>query len=59
MLCLFRGRERRKYLEENLPALKIKLTPEYLTRIDEVAPNPKGAVAGTRYPETMMRVLNG
>jgi len=51
------GTKRRKYLEENLAALEIKLTPEDLTRIDEVA--PKGAASGTRYPESMMRALNG
>ena len=51
------GTKRRKYLEENLAALEIKLTPADLARIDEVA--PKGAVSGTRYPESMMRALNG
>jgi aryl-alcohol dehydrogenase-like predicted oxidoreductase len=51
------GTKRRKYLEENLAALTIKLTPEDLRHIDEVA--PKGAASGTRYPESMMRALNG
>jgi aryl-alcohol dehydrogenase-like predicted oxidoreductase len=51
------GTKRRKYLEENLAALEIKLTPADLARIDEAA--PKGAVSGTRYPESMMRALNG
>jgi aryl-alcohol dehydrogenase-like predicted oxidoreductase len=51
------GTKRRKYLEENLAALEIMLTPEELARIDEVA--PKGAASGTRYPESMMRALNG
>jgi aryl-alcohol dehydrogenase-like predicted oxidoreductase len=51
------GTKRRKYLEENLAALEITLTTEELARIDEVA--PKGAASGTRYPEIMMRALNG
>jgi aryl-alcohol dehydrogenase-like predicted oxidoreductase len=51
------GTKRRKYLEENLAAVEIKLTPEDLARIDEVT--PKGAASGTRYPEAMMPSLNG
>jgi aryl-alcohol dehydrogenase-like predicted oxidoreductase len=51
------GTKRRKYLEENLGALRITLTPEELARIDEAA--PKGAASGPRYPESMMRALNG
>jgi aryl-alcohol dehydrogenase-like predicted oxidoreductase len=51
------GTKRRKYLEENAGALKIKLSPEDLRRIDEVA--PKGAASGLRYPETMMTWVNG
>ena len=51
------GTKRRKYLEEDLAALDVTLTPEDLKRIDDAA--PKSAVAGTRYPETMMRSLNG
>ena len=46
------GTKRRKYLEENVGALDVALTPEDLRRIDEVA--PKGAAAGLRYPEAMM-----
>jgi len=46
------GTKRRKYLEENVGALDVTLTPEDLRRIDEVA--PKGAAAGLRYPEAMM-----
>jgi hypothetical protein len=34
----------------------VKLTPDDLKRIDEVA--PKGAAAGTRYPEAMMASVN-
>jgi len=50
------GTKRRKYLEENARALQVKLTPEDLRRIDEVAPH--GAAAGGRYPESMMAMVN-
>jgi len=50
------GTKRRKYLEENVAALEVKLTPEDLRRINEIA--PKGAAAGTRYPETGMAAVN-
>jgi aryl-alcohol dehydrogenase-like predicted oxidoreductase len=50
------GTKQRPYLEENAGALNIKLTPGDLARIDEVA--PKGAAAGTRYPEAMMSTVN-
>ncbi|MES2733088.1 MAG: aldo/keto reductase [Bacteroidota bacterium] len=51
------GTKRRQYLEENLGALVVSLTKEDLQRIDSVA--PKGAVAGLRYPEIGMRLVNG
>jgi aryl-alcohol dehydrogenase-like predicted oxidoreductase len=50
------GTKRRKYLEENLEALDVKLTKEDLASIDAVA--PKGAAAGPRYPEAMMAAVN-
>jgi aryl-alcohol dehydrogenase-like predicted oxidoreductase len=50
------GTKRRKYLEENLGALSVKLTPQDLRRIDEVAPH--GAAAGSRYPESAMAAIN-
>jgi len=50
------GTKRRNYLEENVGAVDVKLTPEDLKRIDEVA--PKGAAAGTRYPEASMASVN-
>ncbi len=50
------GTKRRKYLEENVAALTVKLTPEDLRRIEEVA--PKGAFAGERYPPEGMKTLN-
>src|SRR5258708_7831371 len=45
--------KRRKYLEENAGALEVKLSAEDLLRIDEIA--PRGAAAGLRYPEQMMK----
>jgi aryl-alcohol dehydrogenase-like predicted oxidoreductase len=50
------GTKRRKYLEENLAALEIELTPDDLRRIAEVS--PRGVAAGTRYPEAMMSSVN-
>src|SRR5467141_1465224 len=47
------GTKRRKYLEENAAALNVSLTKEDLRRIGEVA--PRGAAAGLRYPEQMMK----
>jgi aryl-alcohol dehydrogenase-like predicted oxidoreductase len=49
------GTKRRKYLEENVAALDMKLTPEELRRLDEVLPS--GAAAGSRYPEHMMELV--
>jgi aryl-alcohol dehydrogenase-like predicted oxidoreductase len=51
------GTKRRKYLEENLGALQVQLTPGDLQRIEEVA--PKGIASGLRYPEAMMHLVNG
>jgi aryl-alcohol dehydrogenase-like predicted oxidoreductase len=50
------GTKHRKYLEENVGALNIQLTPEDLRKIDEVA--PRGTAAGLRYPEHMMHMVN-
>ncbi|HEY0405090.1 MAG TPA: aldo/keto reductase [Pyrinomonadaceae bacterium] len=50
------GTKRRRYLEENVAALEVTITPEDLKRIDEVA--PKGVAAGTRYPEAGMAAVN-
>ena len=50
------GTKRRKYLEENVAADTIRLTPEDLQRIDEVF--PPEAAAGGRYPEHMMSLVN-
>jgi aryl-alcohol dehydrogenase-like predicted oxidoreductase len=46
------GTKRRTYLDQNLKALEIKLTPEDLRRIDAVA--PRGAAVGARYPDEYM-----
>ena len=50
------GTKRRKYLEENLGALDVTLTPADLAEIERIA--PRGAAAGTRYPEAMMGFVN-
>jgi aryl-alcohol dehydrogenase-like predicted oxidoreductase len=50
------GTKKRKYLEENVAAIEIKLTQEELARIDEVF--PPQAAAGARYPEHMMAAVN-
>jgi aryl-alcohol dehydrogenase-like predicted oxidoreductase len=50
------GTKRRKYLEENVAALEVQLTPEDLRRIDEIA--PKGVAAGERYAEAAMKAIN-
>src|SRR2546427_12411646 len=51
------GTKRRRYLEENVAAAAVHLTPADLRRIDGVA--PKGVAAGDRYPEGGMRTVNG
>jgi len=50
------GTKRRRYLEENVGALDVVLTPAELAEID--AALPPGAAVGTRYPEAMMQALN-
>jgi aryl-alcohol dehydrogenase-like predicted oxidoreductase len=50
------GTKRRKYLQENIGALNVGLTSEDLARIDEVA--PQEAVAGARYPDWAMEMVN-
>jgi aryl-alcohol dehydrogenase-like predicted oxidoreductase len=49
------GTKRRRYLEENLGALDVKLTPEDLERIDRII--PPGAAAGARYAAPAMQLL--
>jgi aryl-alcohol dehydrogenase-like predicted oxidoreductase len=50
------GTKQRRYLEENLRALEVELTPADLEEIDEVA--PKGVAAGERYNEASMRAID-
>ena len=50
------GTKRRKYLELNVAAVDLKLTPEDIARIDRVMPT--GAAAGTRYAAPQMAALN-
>ncbi len=50
------GTKHRKYLEENLGALKVTLTDDDLDRIDRVL--PIGAAAGERYVPQGMRAVN-
>jgi aryl-alcohol dehydrogenase-like predicted oxidoreductase len=50
------GTKRRKYLEENIAALELKLTSEDIRRLSESV--PRGAAAGERYPELTMNLVN-
>ncbi|MFD8980596.1 aldo/keto reductase [Streptomyces sp. NPDC059564] len=50
------GTRRQNYLEENLAALAVELTPEDLTAIEAAA--PPGQVAGTRYDATSLTFVN-
>jgi aryl-alcohol dehydrogenase-like predicted oxidoreductase len=49
------GTKRRKYLEENVAALDVRLTPEDLARIDRAV--PPGVAAGMRYAAPQMEAL--
>lgn len=51
------GTKKIKYLEENCGALDISFTQEELDEIDNIF--PKDAAAGLRYPEQMMKSING
>ncbi len=50
------GTKRRSYLEENLGALAIRLSPEELETLGAAA--PRGAAAGERYAARMMTLLD-
>jgi aryl-alcohol dehydrogenase-like predicted oxidoreductase len=50
------GTKRRRYLEENVGALDVTLTPEDVQDLDEAA--PVGVAAGPRYNEAGMRTVN-
>ena len=47
------GTKRVAYLEENVGAVDIRLSPEDLARIDEAM--PPGAAKGGRYPDAQLR----
>lgn len=51
------GTKRVAYLEENLGALEINLSPNELAQLDDLA--PKGVAVGSRYPTAMMATVNG
>ena len=50
------GARTRSQLEESLAALEVRLSPEDLARIEEAV--PASQVAGTRYDERQMKVLD-
>jgi len=50
------GTKRRKYLEDNAAASDLQLSQQDLARLDEVL--PPNAVAGNRYADYMMTLLN-
>jgi aryl-alcohol dehydrogenase-like predicted oxidoreductase len=50
------GTKRVKYLEDNVGAVDVDLSTDDLARIERVM--PKGAVAGQRYNEAMMRLID-
>jgi aryl-alcohol dehydrogenase-like predicted oxidoreductase len=50
------GTKQRRYLEENVGALEVELSPSDLEQIEEVA--PKGVAVGERYNEAAMRTID-
>jgi len=56
MIVPIPGTKRIKYLEENLGALQVELSPADLDRIESIMPATK--VAGARYPEAGLRMIN-
>ncbi len=50
------GTKRRKYLEENLGALSVRLSPADLQQIAAIA--PRGVAAGARYSDAAMKMIN-
>lgn len=51
------GTKRRRYLDENVGALDVVLGQEQLAELAAIF--PPGAASGPRYPEGMMKLLNG
>lgn len=50
------GTKRRKYLEENVAAVDVKLDEQQLSELEAIF--PPGAAAGMRYPEASMKAVN-
>ncbi len=50
------GTKHRTYLDENIAAGTVAISAAELTEISEAL--PKGAAAGTRYPEALMTLIN-
>lgn len=50
------GTKQRKYLEENVAALDVVLSPEDLSALEAIFPD--AAVLGARYPQDVMQMLN-
>ena len=50
------GTKKVKYVEENVKAINVSLSPEDLKQIEEIF--PKNAAAGTRYSEGGMKTVN-
>jgi aryl-alcohol dehydrogenase-like predicted oxidoreductase len=50
------GTKRRKYLEENVKALDVTLSPDDLEHLEDIF--PQGAAAGNRYPDAAMATVN-
>jgi aryl-alcohol dehydrogenase-like predicted oxidoreductase len=50
------GTKKRNYLEENVKAVSLSLSPDDLSHLNEIL--PKGITSGSRYPESAMRSVN-
>jgi aryl-alcohol dehydrogenase-like predicted oxidoreductase len=50
------GTKRRRYLEDNIGALEVRLTAGELAELNRIL--PPGGAAGTRYPESGMQAVN-
>ncbi|KAB0494172.1 aldo/keto reductase [Pseudomonas vancouverensis] len=50
------GTKQRKYLEENIAALQVTLSPQELRALEAIF--PANATAGLRYPEEVMKLLD-
>jgi aryl-alcohol dehydrogenase-like predicted oxidoreductase len=51
------GTKRRKYLDQNVAAVDIRLSSEELEELDKAV--PRGAIQGDRYAKEMMRYIHG